>query len=188
MEYSQNCGLNLHIPRPSSTGQGFPQLGTITEGTSRHIFMAKNRTPNLAVAEPGSSHLSLEKKEKGRSMWELLLEMRVLLPYLGRLIPLLDGGLVKPSPDVRALHQSLAEVQTGNRDLEVQARNQALQMERIEAQMARMRVAHENAAEETSRLYAEVRTLRRTLLAMGVTTIVILLITAGLVSFLLIHP
>ncbi len=121
-------------------------------------------------------------------MWELLLEMRVLLPYLGRLIPLLDGGLVKPSPDVRALHQSLAEVQTGNRDLEVQARNQALQMERIEAQMARMRVAHENAAEETSRLYAEVRTLRRTLLAMGVTTIVILLITAGLVSFLLIHP
>jgi hypothetical protein len=149
--------------------------------------MAK-KTENLPIAEPKSPSLALEKPEKGRSMWELLLQMRVLLPYLARLLPLLDGGMAKPSNDLRALQENLAEMQTGSRDLEAQARNQALQMERIEAQMARLRTAHETAAEDSRKVYEEIRTLRRLLLAMGILTIVLLLITAGLVSFLLIHP
>jgi hypothetical protein len=140
------------------------------------------------VPETKSPSLALEKPQKGRSMWELLLQLRVLLPYLARLAPLLDGGQAKPSQEIRSLQQSVAEMQTGSRDLEVQARNQALQMERIEAQMARLRAAHENAADESRKVYDEVRTLRRMLLGMGVLTIVLLLITAGLVSFLLIHP
>jgi hypothetical protein len=148
--------------------------------------MAK-KTENLPVAEPKSPSLALEKPEKGRSMWELLMQMRVLLPYLARLLPLLDGGAAKPSTDIRALQQSVNEMQTGNRNLEVQARNQALQMERMEAQMAGLRTAHENAAEETRKVYDEIRTLRRLLLGMGILTLVLLLITAGLVSFLLIH-
>jgi hypothetical protein len=149
--------------------------------------MAK-KTENLPLVETKSPSLALEKPEKGRSMWELLMQLRVLLPYLARLLPLLDGGASKPSTDIRALQQSVTEMQTGNRDLEVQARNQALQMERIEAQMARLRAAHESAAEESRKVYDEVRTLRRLLLGMGILTIVLLLITAGLVSFLLIHP
>jgi hypothetical protein len=111
-----------------------------------------------------------------------------LLPYLARLAPLLDKGLTKTSPELNELHRSLTEMQTGNRELEVQARNQALQMERIEAQMARLRVAHENAAEESGRLYDEMRALRRSLIVMGMLIIVLLLITVALVSFLLIHP
>jgi hypothetical protein len=149
--------------------------------------MAKE-TENLPVAQAKSPSLALEKPEKGRSMWELLMQLRVLLPYLARLLPLLDGGAAKPSTELRALQLSVTELQTGNRDLEVQARNQALQMERIEAQMTRLRTAHENAAEESRKVYDEVRTLRRLLLGMGILTIVLLLITAGLVSFLLIHP
>ena len=121
-------------------------------------------------------------------MWELLLQMRVLLPYLARLAPLLDGALGKSNPDMRALHQSVTEMQTGNRDLEVQARNQALQMERIEAQMARLRVAHEASTEESRQVHNELRTLRRSLIAMGIVLIVLVLITAVLVSFLLIRP
>lgn len=149
--------------------------------------MAK-KTENTPQAEPKSPSLALEKPEKGRSMWELLMQMRVLLPYLARLLPLLDGGGAKPSTDIRALQQSVNEMQTGNRNLEVQTRNQALQMERIEAQMAGLRTAHENAAEESRKVYDEIRTLRRLLLGMGILTLVLLLITAGLVSFLLIHP
>jgi hypothetical protein len=149
--------------------------------------MAK-KTENLPVAEPKSPSLALEKPEKGRSMWEILMQLRVLLPYLARLLPLIDGGVAKPSSDIRALQQSVTEMQTGSRDLEVQARNQALQMERIEAQMARLRTAQETAGEESRKVYDEIRTLRRLLLGMGILTIVLLLITAGLVSFLLIHP
>jgi hypothetical protein len=149
--------------------------------------MAK-KTESLPVAETKSPSLALEKPEKGRSMWELLMQLRVLLPYIARLLPLIEGGAAKPSTEIRALQLSVNEMQTGNRDLEVQARNQALQMERIEAQMAGLRTAHENAAEESRKVYDEIRTLRRLLVGMGILTIVLLLITAGLVSFLLIHP
>src|ERR1700722_14391450 len=106
--------------------------------------MTKNRKPDDPVAEPTLPPLSLEKAEKGshRSMWELLLQLRVLLPYLARIVPLLDRGPLKAGPDVTELTKGIAEMQNGSRDLEVQARNQALQLERIEQQLARLRVAH----------------------------------------------
>jgi hypothetical protein len=121
-------------------------------------------------------------------MWELLFQLRVLLPYLGRLVPLLDRGLLKAGPDFSELKQGIAEMQTGRRDLEVQARNQALQLERIEQQMGRLRVVHENSIEESRRLFAEVRLLRRWLLFMAVVIVVLLLATAGMVLYLVIRP
>ena len=69
-------------------------------------------------------------------MWELLLQLRVLLPYIGQLVPLLDRGLGKASPELSELTKGIAVMQTSSRDLEVQARNQALQLERIEQQLA----------------------------------------------------
>src|ERR1700691_6468344 len=106
--------------------------------------MTKHRAPDDPVT--GLPSLSLEKAEKGshRSMWELLLQLRVLLPYLARIVPLLDRGLLKGSPDNTELTKGIAEMQNSSRDLEVQARNQALQLERIEQQIARLRVLHEN--------------------------------------------
>ena len=121
-------------------------------------------------------------------MWELLLQLRVLLPYLARLVPLLDRGLLKASPDFGELTKGIAEMQTGSRDLEVQARNQALQLERIEQQMARLRVVHENSIEESRRLFAEMRSLRRWLFTMAIVIVMLLLVSAGMVTFLVIHP
>jgi hypothetical protein len=151
--------------------------------------MTKDQTTDPA-AEPTLPPLALEKAEKGshRSMWELLFQLRVLLPYLGRLVPLLDRGLLKAGPDFSELKQGIAEMQTGRRDLEVQARNQALQLERIEQQMGRLRVVHENSIEESRRLFAEVRLLRRWLLFMAVVIVVLLLATAGMVLYLVIRP
>jgi hypothetical protein len=130
--------------------------------------------------------LSLEKAEKGshRSMWELLLQLRVLLPYLARLVPLLDKGLIKSGPDLSELTKGIAGIQTGSRDLEVQSRNQALQLERIEQQMGRLRVVHENSIEDSRRLQAEIRSLRRWMLAMAIAIVVLLLATTGMVGFL----
>ena len=102
--------------------------------------------------EPNASQRSLEKIEKGssRSMWELLLQMRVLLPYLSRLLPLLDGGLLKSAPDLSEVHKGMADMQNGSRELEVMARNHAIQLERIELQMTRLRAIHENSLEEAA--------------------------------------
>jgi hypothetical protein len=150
--------------------------------------MTKNRTSDPA-AEPGVPPRSLEKVEKGshRSMWEVLLQLRVLLPYVGRLLPLLEPGMFKSGPDLTELTNGIAAMQTGSRDLEVQARNQAFQLERIEQQMSRLRVVHENSIEESRRLFDDVRSLRRWMLVMAVVMVVLLVATAGMVTFLFIH-
>ncbi len=146
-------------------------------------------TKNDPVAEPTLPPLSLEKAEKGshRSMWELLLQLRVLVPYLVRIVPLLDRGLLKGSPDTTELTKGIAEMRNGSRDLEVQARNQALQLERIEQQMARLRVVQENDMEESRRLSSEIRSLRSWLFAMAILIVVLLLVCAGLLTFLVIR-
>jgi hypothetical protein len=148
--------------------------------------MAKKTTPEPAADSP-SPPLSLEKAEKGshRSMWELLLQLRVLLPYLVRLLPLLDRGLLKPPQEFTEVTQGITEMRTSHRDLEVQARNQALQLERIEQQMGRLRTVHENSIEESRRLAAEIRSLRRGLLIMASVMVALLLVTTGMVGFLL---
>ena len=149
------------------------------------IEMPKSRTSDPA-AETAQPSLALEKKQKGapRSMWELLLQLRVLLPYLTRLLPLLDPGL-RSGPDLSELTKGLAGLQNGSRDLEVQARNQALQLERIEQQMSRLRVVHENSIEESRRLLEEVRSLRSWMLGIAIVMFVLLLATIVMVTLLL---
>ena len=151
--------------------------------------MTKNRTPDDPVAKAALPPLSLEKAEKGshRSMWELLLQLRVLLPYLVRIVPLLDRGLLKGSPDTTELTKGIAEMQNSSRDLEVQARNQALQLERIEQQLGRLRVVQENELEDSRRLSSEIRSLRSLLFAMAILLVVLLLVAVGLLIFLVIH-
>jgi hypothetical protein len=149
--------------------------------------MAKSRTPDPAP-QPAQPSLALEKTQKGapRSMWELFLQLRVLLPYLTRLLPLLDRGF-SSAPDLSEVTKGMAEVRTSGRDLEVQARNQALQLERIEQQMSRLRVVHENSIEESRKLLAEVRSLRSRMLGAAVVMFVLLLATIVMMTILLTH-
>jgi hypothetical protein len=150
--------------------------------------MTKNPKPEPAPAAT-LPPLSLQKAEKGshRSMWELLLQLRVVLPYLARLVPLLDHGIFKAGPDLTELTKGVATMQTSSRDLEVQARNQALQLERIEQQMGRLRVVHENSIEESRKLVAEISALRRVFLTMSIVMTVLLGATVGMVAYLVIR-
>jgi hypothetical protein len=118
-------------------------------------------------------------------MWELLLQLRVLLPYLARLVPLLDRG--KPGPDVAELKKGVATMQTSTRDLEVQARNQALHLERIEQQMGQLRVIQENSMEESRKLVAEISALRRVFLTLAIVMAVLLGATVGMVTYLVVR-
>jgi hypothetical protein len=156
----------------------------MSEGCPAATCMSKDATP---AVESSSPPLSLEKPGKGshRSMWELLLQLRVLLPYLARLVPLLDPKASTRGEDLSEITTRMVALQTGSRDLEVQARNQALQLERMEQQMGRLRVVHESSIEENRILSAEVRSLRRWLMVMAGVMVVLLLVTAGMVGFLL---
>jgi hypothetical protein len=121
-------------------------------------------------------------------MWNILLQLRVLLPYLARLAPLLERSLVKAAPDLSELIKPIAEIQTSSLALEAQAKNQALQLERMEQQLARLRVLHENGIEESRRFFASLQSLRRWTLALAIVTVVLLLVTAGMVAFLVTRP
>jgi hypothetical protein len=117
-----------------------------------------------------------------------LLQLRAVLPYLVRLAPLLDRGSVRAGPDLTELTKGIAEMQTGRRDLEVQARNQALQLERIEQQMARLRVVHENSIEESRALTTELRSFRRSMLVIAIVVVLLLAACAGMMVFLVVRP
>jgi hypothetical protein len=155
---------------------------------SCHALMTKKLNPDPASEATQPPH-SLEKAEKGshRSMWELLLQLRVVLPYLARLVPLLDRGILKAGPDLTEFNKGFATMQTSSRDLEVQARNQALQLERIEQQMGRMRLVHESSIEESRKLVAEISALRRVFLTMSIVMAVLLGATVGMVAYLVVR-
>jgi hypothetical protein len=147
------------------------------------------KKPSPDASETTQPPLSLEKAGKGshRSMWELLLQLRVVLPYLARLVPLLDRGILRAGPDLTELNKGFSAMQTSTRDLEVQARNQALQLERIEQQMGRLRVVHESSIEESRKLVGEISALRRVFLTMSIVMAVLLGATVGMVAYLLIR-
>jgi hypothetical protein len=150
------------------------------------MLMTKKPNPD---PEAASTPVSLQKAEKGshRSMWELLLQLRALLPYLAHLVPLLDRGILKAGPDVTELTRGVVTMQTSTRDLEVQARNQALQLERIEQQMGRLQVVHESSITESRKLVAEISALRRVFLALAIVMAVLLGATVGMVTYLVIR-
>jgi hypothetical protein len=154
--------------------------------------MAKNRTPEVFHSPAGEAEkplLSLEKAEKGshRSMWELLLQLRVLLPYLSHLMPLLDRNLAKTSPNSSELTRGIAGIETSTRELETLTRNQTIQLERIEQQLARLRALQEESVEENFRFFADMRSFRRWMVIMTIVMVVLLGASAGMLAFIVMH-
>jgi hypothetical protein len=179
MEYREKFPASLTLGKISATAYD----GGEGAHPSAPLRMTKKRPPD-PPPEATVPPLALEKvgKSSKTSMWELL------LPYLARLAPLLDRGVMKATPDLTELTRGIADMQTGTRDLEVQARNQALQLERIEQQMARLRVVHENSIEESRALTAELRSFRRSMLIIAIVAVVLLAACAGMIVFLVIRP
>jgi hypothetical protein len=116
----------------------------------------------------GSPKGSGEPKEaREKSMWKLLLQLRPFLPYLARMVPILDvvaGPLQSAgvSSDIRkAVAESMAdsnaklqsilqaELQSGQRDLNAVTsalEQQSTQLKRLEDELKRVRLASEKYA------------------------------------------
>ena len=130
----------------------------------------------------GSRIVPLESVEKGslRTMWELLMQLRVLLPYLTRLAPLLDRGLVKAAPDQSEFRHELRDVQSGNRELSARLTNQALQLERIEGELLQLRQISERALIEARTAGTEIRSLTRWIRTLTTCSVVALLLLVAI--------
>jgi hypothetical protein len=137
-----------------------------------------------APEEPVVRDLSLEDQKDPRpSMWRSLLQLRVLLPYVSRLLPLLDSGFAA-APDTRHFDQSITEVQTGHRELSQQVQDQSAQLKRVEDQLTKLRESVERNATDSQEILESVQALSRTVRILGGVTIALVVVIVGLVCFL----
>ena len=147
-----------------------PQEKSSPSAEAPERFPTVDRLIELASDEDkkGSPKALGEPKEaREKSMWKLLLQLRPFLPYLARLVPILDvvaGPLQSAgvSNDIRkAVAQSMAdstvrlesvleaELQSGQRDLNAVTsalEQQSAHLERLEDELTRVRLASEKFA------------------------------------------
>jgi hypothetical protein len=111
------------------------------------------------------------------------MQLRILLPYLSSLVPLLDRGLSKMAPDLSEVRKGIGEMQTGGRDLGVQVRNQTLRLEQIEVQLGRLGEAARENQLQSRDLAASLHTVIRWVRALAILTgalLVLLIVVAAL--------
>jgi hypothetical protein len=127
---------------------------------------AVDRLIHLARKEkvPGKTSVQLALEDPGVTrppMWRALLQLRVLLPYVGRLLPLLEG--TSASPGSQEFRHGIAEVLTSHRDLRLQMQDHAIQLKRVEEQLTRLRETSERNDFERAEQAEDIRSVRRLL-------------------------
>jgi hypothetical protein len=121
-------------------------------------------------------------------MWKMLLQFKGVLPYVARLLPLLDLGAshAQTSALSTEVKHQVGELQTSQRDLRLTLQDQTLQLKRFEEQVTRMREATEKNAFEHSELVEDVKsihTLVKTVTGVLGALLVILIVMVGILLF-----
>ena len=108
---------------------------------------------------------------KDKSLWKIFLQLRPFLPYLTRLVPVLDVALgplqsAGLSHEVReSIAQSTAKIQSIQRDLSTAVTSaveqQAVELKRLEEEVIRLRETAEVAARAQTVLAEDLRSLAR---------------------------
>ena len=169
------------------TGQEIGGRESAERETSGENATPEGRKP---IREPSRSAASPQPGEKGSllSLWEILLQLRVLLPYLSRLVPLLDRGLIKSPPELPEIRKTLAEMQVSLRDWGSRAKIQADQLDRIEAEMSQLLAENERYAKQSRELAEGMWALSSRLLLLTVILSVLLAALILLQILRWVHP
>lgn len=139
------------------------------------------------AAEAPSTRDLTHKEDKSPSMWRVLLQLRVLLPYLSRLVPLLDGSAAQVTAQTHEFQHGLTEVQSGHRELRVQLQDQTVQLKRVEEQLERLRETTERNTLEQQELIEDLKSFAGSIKALAALGFVLLLANGGLVIYLLLR-
>jgi hypothetical protein len=156
---------------------------------------ATKQTEVLALNEPNLSEnrgepFNSEPKDADESaMWKVLLQFKSVLPYVSRLLPLLDLGIgqAQNAGVSNELRQNVTSIQTSQRDVRIAVQDQALQLKRVEDQLTRMREASEKNVYEQTELVEDVKSIGNLVRAVGAGLAVLLVILILMVGALLAH-
>jgi len=111
----------------------------------RLIELASDDKPPAKVEALPQLSVSLEnQKDSGPSMWRVLIQLRVLLPYLAKILPLVERGLLgtnitghaAPTIDTRNLDRGIAGVSEAQRDLNTAVKAQTAELHLLQEQIA----------------------------------------------------
>lgn len=127
------------------------------------------------------------KEDKSPPMWRVLLQLRVLLPYLSKLVPLLDGSAQQNTAQVHEMQHGLTEMQTGHREIRTQLQDQTVQMKRVEEQLERLRDTTERNTLEQQELIEDLKSFAGTFKAIAVIGLLLVLANTGLLVYLLVR-
>jgi cell division protein FtsX len=115
--------------------------------------------------------------------------MKAVLPYISRLLPLLDLGLghAQSSSATNELRENVTALQSTQRDLRVSVQDQTLQLKRVEENLTRMREVSEKNAFEHAELVEDVKSIGNLVRVVGAGLAILLIVLILMVGALLAH-
>jgi len=161
----------------------------------RLIELASDEKPCAAVEALPQHSLSLEnQKESGPSMWRVLIQLRVLLPYLAKVLPLVERavlgtnitGQAAAAIDTSNLDRGIAGVGEAQRDLNTAVKAQTAELRELQEQVALLtKSVEKNQAlnEEIAASLSAFKKLTETSVTVTIALLLILTVLVGLLVF-----
>jgi ribosomal protein S17E len=132
------------------------------------------------------------------SMWKVLGQLKSVLPYLSRLLPLLDSRLL-PLLDMvgmghaqsaglsKEIREEIAGIQTSHREILSSAQEQSVEVKRLGDRIAQLQEDVHRSNFEHGKLVEEVKSLGQLLRIAGAVLGVLLIVLILMAGFLLAH-
>ena len=154
------------------------------------------------VEESNHNYALEEQKPEQPSLWRSILQLRVLLPYLGKILPMLEGNMANvstalvsaPKQDLTEVTRSFSEVnkgfldlQAGHREIRTHVQEQTVQLKRIDDQLLRLRESTERNTMEHQELVEDLRSASKLVRTLSTVMIVLMLGVTAMVIFMLAH-
>jgi hypothetical protein len=166
--------------------------------------------PGRVPKDPESSHpsnrsLSLEDQKDPRpSMWRVLLQLRVLLPYLARVLPLLERGLFgtgvlsgsanQGATEASHFDREFEELPGSHRDLTQQLRELTIlskghiaEMQALQDQVGAVSASVEKATRRHTEIAESIESLEKLVKGWAIAILVVLLGLVGAVVYLILN-
>jgi hypothetical protein len=165
------------------------------------------------MTKPAQTLIELPSHEKPRELpapegaepadrkgtWKALMQLKAILPYLSRLLPLVDARFLPLLDLVGAGHkqsagasketrENIASLQAGQNDLRTTVQEQSLEIKRLEEQIQRLQEASERGVRERAQLSEEIRSAQKVVRWLGAGLAILLLVVLVIAGVLLAHP
>ncbi len=122
-------------------------------------------------------------------MWRILLQLRVLLPYLSRAIPLLERGFLgtnltssAPSANTGHYDRAITGIEETHRDLLQQLKSQTREIDKLQEQVILLQKAIEKDAEGQQQIVESLTSLKK---VFTISAIVGMMLLGGLIGAVL---